>query len=111
MLESNVYVQVSHIENSPNSICEAMLLGLPIIASNAGGTSSLLKDKESGILLQDGDSFSFAGAIIEVSENRELANSMGLRAYEISHKRHDPKGIVSELYKKYREIISDSSDL
>ena len=34
--QSDIYVQVSHIENSPNSVCEAMIMGIPVIASFAG---------------------------------------------------------------------------
>jgi glycosyltransferase involved in cell wall biosynthesis len=64
MLNSDIFVHSSHIENSPNSVCEALLLGMPVIATHTGGTSSLLKDSESGILIQDGDPRSLAGAII-----------------------------------------------
>ena len=40
MKDADLFVQVSHIENSPNSLGEAMLLGMPIIATFAGGTAS-----------------------------------------------------------------------
>ena len=36
LMNSDAYIQVSHIENSPNSVCEAMLAGVPVIASFAG---------------------------------------------------------------------------
>jgi glycosyltransferase involved in cell wall biosynthesis len=59
LLNSNCYIHPSHIENSANSICEAMLLGMPIIATFAGGTPSILIDKQEGVLVQDGDPYVF----------------------------------------------------
>lgn len=40
----------SHIENSPNNLCEAMILGMPCIATDAGGTSTLLSNMKDGLL-------------------------------------------------------------
>lgn len=111
MLSANIYVQVSHIENSPNSICEAMLLGLPIIATCAGGTSSLLKDNQSGILLQDGDAYSLAGALIELSEYPGLAVSLGAKAFEVSHERHNSGQVVQTLIRAYSDIINENSGI
>ncbi len=44
MLRSNIYINTSHIENSPNSLAEAILLGIPVISSNVGGVKSLSKE-------------------------------------------------------------------
>lgn len=105
MTGADIYVQVSHIENSPNSICEAMLLGMPIIASFAGGTSALLKDKETGILVQDGDPFALAGALIEMTRTPENAMAMAEKAYCVAHKRHNKQDIASQLLADYQRII------
>ena len=104
MLESDMYVHPSHIENSPNSVCEAMLVGMPIIATFTGGTSSLLKDNESGMLIQDGDPWSMAGAIIELYNDNEKAEKIGSNAKSIAKKRHDPKKIISDILTIYRSI-------
>jgi glycosyltransferase involved in cell wall biosynthesis len=106
MLSADMYVQVSHIENSPNSLCEAMLLGMPIIASNVGGTSSLIKDKETGILIQDGDPIALAGAIVELSNQNEFAIALGNAASLVAHERHSQKKIVKKLIDTYSEIIN-----
>jgi glycosyltransferase involved in cell wall biosynthesis len=106
MTAADMYIQVSHIENSPNSLCEAMLLGMPILATYAGGTSSLLEDKCTGTLVQDGDPFALAGGILEgVNSPRSLLKMAG-EAYEVSHKRHDRPEIVSRLLQVYEEIIA-----
>ena len=50
MLKSDIFVSASHIENSPNNVAEAMILGMPCIATFAGGTSSYIEDNKNGIL-------------------------------------------------------------
>jgi glycosyltransferase involved in cell wall biosynthesis len=102
----HLFVQSSHIENSPNSLCEAMLMGVPCIATLAGGTGSLLTDKKEGILIQDGDPFSLAGAILELKQNYNLAIKYGLSARERALKRHNKNKIVSDLVSIYEQILS-----
>lgn len=104
LLGTNIYVQCSHIENSPNSICEAMLLGMPIIASNVGGTSSLLKDKDEGLLVQDGEPYALAGMIMEQKRNPEKGIIMGQAAREKALRRHHPKEACSQILSIYQNI-------
>jgi len=105
LCKAQIYVSPSHIENSPNSLCEAMILGLPCIATFAGGTGSLLKDGEEGILIQDGDPWALAGAIIELYNNPTLANQYGRNARERALKRHDPDKVVKSYIDVYNDII------
>ncbi|MBC8035155.1 MAG: glycosyltransferase family 4 protein [Chitinophagaceae bacterium] len=108
LASSDIYCQVSHIENSPNSLCEAMLVGMPVIASNAGGTSSLLKDGREGILVQDGEPYSMAGAVIELAADTEKAVRYGVNAKETAMLRHDRKHVCSELIGIYLKIKDDN---
>ena len=105
LMHADVYVQVSHIENSPNSICEAMLLGMPIIASFAGGTSSLLVDGKTGVLVQDGDPYALAGALIEMVASALNATQLASEARTVAHKRHNKADILSHLLFTYGNII------
>jgi glycosyltransferase involved in cell wall biosynthesis len=105
LLESNIFVMASHIENSPNNLCEAMILGIPCISTFAGGSSSLLKDKEEGLLIQDGDPWSLAGAIIEMSENYNIALEMGKNARKRALLRHDKTIIVNGLLNIYKTVL------
>lgn len=106
LLDSDIFCQVSHIENSPNSLCEAMLLGMPIIASFAGGTDSILLAGVEGILLQDGDPWSMAGAIVELSRNFNMAVKIGKAAGIRAKERHNPDKIVSDLLATYRQVTN-----
>jgi glycosyltransferase involved in cell wall biosynthesis len=109
LCDAHIYVSPSHIENSPNSLCEAMLLGMPCVATFAGGTSSMLKDGEEGILVQDGDPWAMAGAILELYKNKELALKLGEAAHIRAVKRHDKNRIVQDLLNIYETIIKKTS--
>lgn len=102
---SDIYVHVSHIENSPNSVCEAMIVGMPIIASYAGGTASLLKDGEDGKLVQDGDPYVLAGAIVSMYQDFDYAKSCAESAHETALKRHAPKRIADQLINAYKSML------
>jgi len=104
LLQANAYVQVSHIENSPNSLCEAMMAGTPVIASFAGGTASLMQDGITGTLVQDGDPYVLAGGMQEIIEHPENYIRMAEAARQVAHKRHDVQTVVDQLLAAYRTI-------
>ena len=105
LLEADIYVMPSHIENSPNNLCEAMILGMPCIATFAGGTGSLLKDGHEGILIQDGDPWVMTGAVLELKEDYNRAILLGENARMRALNRHDKDRIVNELNDIYEKIL------
>ncbi len=105
MQESNIFCQTSHIENSSNSLCEAMYLGMPIVATYAGGTDSMLENNKEGLLVQNGDPFAVAGAIVELKTNANRAIEMAANASTRAVKRHDPEKITTELIDLYKNLL------
>lgn len=106
LIGNHIFIQTSHIENSPNSLCEAMVLGMPIIASYAGGTSSMLEDGKEGVLVQDGDPYRLAGAVLNMIRNYKEAIMMGEAARKRAIVRHNPKNVVKELYSIYQSLCT-----
>lgn len=49
-LNCNAFLSASTIENSPNSLCEAMLLGVPVVSSDVGGVKNFIKHGENGYI-------------------------------------------------------------
>ena len=106
LLKCNCYVHPSYIENSPNSVCEAQLIGVPIISTNVGGVSSLITHLWDGILVPSNDIYMLASYIIDISNNKKLAEKIGNNGYINSHDRHNPNKVVSDLLSTYNSIVS-----
>lgn len=102
---ADIFVQASHIENSPNALCEAMLVGMPIIASFAGGTASMIENYKEGILVQDGDPYVLAGAIASLANDFGRAKEFAVNAHKRAVTRHNPQRIIGQLLDGYRDIL------
>jgi glycosyltransferase involved in cell wall biosynthesis len=107
MLAADCYVLTSNIENSPNALCEAMLLGMPCIATDVGGVSSFINHGKNGYLVQAGDSYAVANYIIEMFSNQSKSHSLGLSARTDAVVRHNPNTIVNNLMSIYETIIEN----
>ena len=106
---SSCYVHSSYIDNSPNSLCEAQILGVPVLATHVGGISSLVKDGESGILFPANDPYTLASLIKQIFHDRELADTLSKGARKQALLRHDPERIKQRLIQIYRHIIHENN--
>jgi glycosyltransferase involved in cell wall biosynthesis len=106
LLTSTCYVHPSHIENSPNSVCEAMISGLPIIATNAGGLPSIIKDGEDGILVQNDDPYALAGAVMELLNSPVKMKLFSENARQTAMVRHNPSKVIEDLLGIYENVLN-----
>ena len=74
---ADLYVLPSHIENQPNSLLEAMLLGVPCVAASVGGVPELVAHGVSGLVYHDSDPFALAAAIARLLDEPDYARSSG----------------------------------
>lgn len=61
-LSSNLFLCPSTAENSPNSLGEAMILGVPCVSAKVGGISSIFSEKE-GIFYECGNTQELVDAV------------------------------------------------
>lgn len=109
-LNSDLYIHPSYIDNSPNSLCEAQFLGLPIIATNVGGVSSLVENDQTGQLVPPNAPVDLAIAIKDCFENEKKWKDMAKKGLFIAQERHNPQTIVNDLQKAYIKIINKTED-
>ena len=107
LLSSNIYIHTSYIDNSPNSLCEAMMLGLPIISTNVGGIPSFISNHKNGILISPGDYYELAGSVYELYNNYEYAIELGRQARRDAKINHDKDNIINTLLNIYNKILND----
>ncbi|WP_270238250.1 glycosyltransferase family 4 protein [Clostridium perfringens] len=105
LLNCNVMVISSAIENSPNSLAEAELVGIPCIASYVGGNPEMLKDGEEGFLYCFNEPGILADKISKIFDSSELAKSFSSKAIKSASKRHNAKDLENRLIGIYKDMI------
>ena len=108
MLNNTLYFQPSYVENSPNSVAEAQMLGLPVVATNVGGTCSMVEHGKSGYLFPATDPYMAAYYIMKTVKNTSFNVDMGKYGQNIARQRHDRESIVKNLIDIYKTIIADA---
>jgi glycosyltransferase involved in cell wall biosynthesis len=73
----DIFVLTSRREGLPNSVLEAMAMGLPVVTTDVAGTSELVLDGATGFVLPQGDVHGIAQAIITLADNHQLRLQMG----------------------------------
>lgn len=103
-LKCNVFVMPSTIENSPNSVAEAMMLGVPVVASNVGGVSDLIRHAETGFLYQWNAPYMLAHFLKQVLNNPQTGKRVGDNARRVAVERYDIEKIIERWDCIYGEI-------
>lgn len=106
LLSSDMYVHTAYIDNSPNSVCEAQFLGLPIIATNVGGISSLVVNDKDGKLVPTNSCYNMAYEIITLFNDKERQMFYSNNSLNHARKRHNEENIKSQLLSCYSSILT-----
>lgn len=104
-LNSNVFVSCSSIENSPNSLGEAMILGVPSIASDVGGVVDVFTHNQDGFVYPYDEPYMLAHYICKIFEDKDLAESFSNNAKKHALHTHDPECNLTALCEIYRNLV------
>lgn len=104
-LSSNVFVSPASIENSPNSLCEAQLLGVPAVVSMVGGVEDLTNNGTTTFCYRFEEYEMLAYYICRIFAGDYECEQIQ-QAIEDAEKRHDPRNNVLELLNIYNKIIN-----
>ena len=105
MCHSTMYVHTAYIENSPNSICEAQLIGMPIVSTMVGGIATLVRNGIEGDLLPANDPWQIANAIVELAKDKKRMVSYSEHSRQHALERHNPEHILEQLLGCYKDLI------
>lgn len=107
LLKSTLYFHPSYIENSPNSVGEAQILGVPVVATNVGGTSSMVEHGKTGYLFPATDPYMGAYFVQDLISNIDKNIQMGIYSKKVALERHKKETIIEELLDTYKTIIDE----
>ena len=105
LLKTNVFVLPSVIENSSNSLAEAMLLGMPCVATNTGGTMDILEHKKEGFLYPYTEPAICAEYINRFLNDDRLCIEYGKNARDRALVRHNPEKNVRDIIDIYHDVM------
>lgn len=101
---AHAFVLPSFIENSPNCLAEAQMVGTPAVAAAVGGVPSMVQDGDTGLLFPPGDAGALAQKVRMIFENDALANRLSQGERDLARERHDEKTVVASVLGAYQEI-------
>lgn len=105
-LKAHAYVLPSTIENSPNSLAEAMMLGVPSIASDVGGIRDLATPPDEVLLYPSSDTAQLARHIREVFSDPQLAARLSENGRKRAQKEYDIKQNIAALQEAFSRIAA-----
>lgn len=80
MADAEMFVLSSDFEGLSNALLEAMMMGLPCIATNCAGCDEVIEDGVNGLLIPVGDTQTLADALLRMAGDKAAAREMGQKA-------------------------------
>ncbi|WP_141031507.1 glycosyltransferase, partial [Campylobacter lanienae] len=91
---SDCFVMSSNHEGQPMTLLEALVLNIPIIATDIPGNQSILGDKY-GVLVQN-TKYELSKAMINFIQSKRINNNFNAMLYN--------KNIIEKLYSEFKDI-------
>lgn len=85
---ADIFVSTSDREGTPNVILEAMASGLPVVATRVGGVPALVRNDETGYLVDPNDDRSLAASILYLIQAPEKRLAFGVEARRFVEQHH-----------------------
>ncbi|WP_430906529.1 glycosyltransferase family 4 protein [Maribacter sp. 2-571] len=110
-LKCHVFVCPSIIENSPNSLGEAQILGVPCVATAVGGIPSMVIHEKTGLLYNFEDIKALAENLKKLFNDNSLALSISKESKKVAAKRHDRLANSNRTIEIYNRLLQQNSDI
>ena len=96
----------SRVEGFPVTIAEAMLAGIPVVATDVGSVREAVEHGRTGWVVPSEDPRALAEAIGELVADPERARQMGARAREVAEQRFTVDATVTAYLELYRRVLA-----
>ncbi len=106
--EVNAYVLCSTIENSPNTLGEAMMVGTPCVSAYVGGVSDMAEDGKEALFYRSDDPKLLAWNIKRIFDSDDLALTLSENGRRKAFATHDARNNAQLLVDCYKDILSDN---
>lgn len=93
----DIFLLPSRYEIFGMVLLEAMRFGIPVISSKNGGSSTLIKSGENGLVLEDFNVYSWAKQILELLDNKDYALQIAEKAQKVASEKYVWSEIAAEI--------------
>jgi len=104
---ASVFALVSYEENSPMGIEEAMAAGVPVVTSNRCGMPYMVRDGETGFLVDPDNADDIAWCLRQLLEDDGLRARMGAKAKQVAEDRFHPQRVAERTREVYLRAARD----
>ncbi len=109
LAESDVFLFPSTTEGFPNSVVEAMAVGLPVVASPVGAIPEMIDESDGGFLVPWGDVPGYVEALSRLRDSASLRKRMGRYNRAKALREYDYDVVVERLCSVYRHVLERHS--
>lgn len=105
----DLFVLTSLFEGLPRAVLQAMVAGVPVVATAVGGTPEVVRDGETGLLVRPGDPVAAAAAIVRLAGEPETARRLAAAASKRIGEEFEIRGMVRTLDALYEDLLHAES--
>ena len=104
----DIFVLPSLYEGLPNAILEAMAVGKPVVATAVDGTTEIIEDGKTGLLIPPKDPSQLKNALLKLLSNKTMAAEMGLNGRKRVEKIFSLERQVDEFQNLFNSLANDN---
>ncbi|RLG46912.1 MAG: hypothetical protein DRN90_05780 [Thermoproteota archaeon] len=108
---SDIFILSSKWEGFPYAIIEAMMAGLPVVATRVGGVEEMVENRKTGYLVPANDPLALTKAIQRLLEEPELRKKMGQAGREKALRTFTLDRMLTQTQKVYEEVLDEGMRL
>jgi glycosyltransferase involved in cell wall biosynthesis len=101
----DIFLLCSDYEGMPVTLIEAMVAGVPPVATSVGGVPEVVEEGRTGYLAPQGDVAGLADAVVRLLDDERLRREMGDRAREEALRRFPAEAMIAQLDALYTDLL------
>lgn len=102
----DVVALTSFNEGTPVSLIEAQAGGKPVVSTRVGGVEDVVKEGQTGLLCDSGDTKSFVNHLLRLVQDDSLRAEMGGRGWDHVREKYHYTRLVADMQRLYEELLS-----